>query len=251
MNRAAHDELRAFEDEHAWFRGRRAAVAPHVRRGLARGGAGVVLDVGCGTGANSAWLSQRAGRRLIVGLEPEPYALELARRRGLAVHFICADAARLPVASGSATLILCCDVLEHIEDDRAACRELARVLAPGGLLVATVPTGPGLWSQHDLALGHRRRYRRGELEQRLREAGLAIDACHGFNLALWPVIWAVRRFRRSARTGTDDSAPTTDFMKLPAPINAALAFWLSIESALLRALRVRFGVSIVVRARRP
>ena len=250
MKRAAYDELRAFEDRHWWFRGRRSAIAAHVQRALARFENGFVLDVGCGTGANIAWLAQRTNPRQLIGLEFDGHALELARERGLEVHFVHADAARLPVASASANLIVCCDVLEHIEDDAAACSELARVLTRGGTLVATVPAGQGLWSVHDQALGHRRRYARGELEQRLRNAGFSIEASHGFNVALWPLIWALRRRRWLARSSAQDSAPTSDFRTLPAPINAALAAWLAFESLVVRTLGIRAGVSFVVRARR-
>lgn len=250
MNRAAYDELRALEDTHWWFRGRRSAVRAHVDLGLARTATGAVLDVGSGTGANLAWLARRADPRRPLGLEPEAHALELARGRGAQLRLVRADAARLPLAGACAALILCCDVLEHLDDDRAACAELARVLAPGGTLVVTVPAGPGLWSQHDLALGHRRRYARGELETRLQEAGFEIEARHGFNLALWPLVWLVRRWRRNAAAGAQSAEPSTDFFRLPRPLNAALAAWLWIESGCARTLGLRGGVSLVVRARR-
>ncbi len=250
VNRAAYDELRALEDGHWWFLGRRSAITAHVTRALARAGQGFVLDVGCGTGANVAWLAQRTDPTRVVGLELDSYALALARGRDPKVHLVRADATHVPIVSGAASVVLCCDVLEHVEDDAAACRELARVLGKGGTLIATVPAGPGLWSLHDQALGHRRRYSRGELEQRLRAAGFVIETSHGFNLALWPVVWAVRRWRRHARSDSENSAPTSDFRTLPAPINAVLAGWLSLESIVVRAIGVRAGVSLVVRARR-
>ena len=250
MNRAAYDELRELEDAHWWFRGRRAAIAKHVDWGLGRVGDAAILDVGCGTGANLAFLARRTDSTRLIGLDPEAHALELARERGLALQLVRADAAHLPIATGRAAMIVCCDVLEHLDDDAAACRELARVLRPGGTLVVTVPAGPGLWSVHDQALGHRRRYARGELEERLRAAGFDLEACHGFNLALSPLVWLVRRWRRNSRANAASAAPTTDFTSLPRPINAALAAWLAIESRCCRAFGLRAGVSLVVRARR-
>ncbi|HTF88982.1 MAG TPA: class I SAM-dependent methyltransferase [Planctomycetota bacterium] len=250
MKRAAFDEMRALEDGHWWFRARRDAIAAHVDRALARPQPGAVLDVGCGTGANLVWLSRRAPSARLVGVEFDAHALELARGRQLGVPLVQADATHLPFPPASASCVVCCDVLEHIEDDAAACRELARVLIPGGILVATVPACPSLWSLHDQAASHRRRYSGGELEQRLREAGFAIEASHGFNLASWPLVWAIRRWRWHSSSAAERAAPTSDFRTLPAPLNACLVGWLAFESALLRTTGIRAGVSLVIRARR-
>ncbi len=250
MNREAFDELRAFEDQHWWFRSRRAAIREHVDLGLARSPTGAIVDVGCGTGANLAWLAQRTERSRLIGLEPDAHALKLAQQRELSVCLLRADAARLPLATACAAMIVCCDVLEHIDDDSAACRELFRVLAPGGTLVVTVPAGHSLWSAHDLALGHRRRYARGVLQGRLASAGFEIEAQHGFILALWPLVWIVRRWRRNSDSEKAGAAPSSDFVELPSPINAALVGWLGFESLAIRLLRWRSGVSLVVRARK-
>lgn len=250
MNREAFEELRAFEDRHWWFRGRRAAIREHVDLGLARSPTGAVVDVGCGTGANLAWLAERTQSSRLIGLEPDAHALELASQRGLCVCLLRADASRLPLATACAALIVCCDVLEHIDDDSAACRELFRVLAPGGTLVVTVPAGPSLWSAHDLALGHRRRYGREVLERRLAAAGFEIETRHGFILAFWPLVWIVRRWRRNSDSEKVNATPSSDFVELPSPINAALVGWLWIESLAMRLFRCRHGVSLVVRARR-
>lgn len=82
------------------------------------------------------------------------------------------DVTRLPVDDGSAHLVVCAEVLEHVDDDAAAARELARVLQPGGLLVVTVPAGPERFDWTDRWAGHRRRYTTARLEGLLREAGL-------------------------------------------------------------------------------
>ena len=55
-------------------------------------------------------------------------------------------------------LITCLDVIEHTPDDRVTLRELHRVTRPGGYLLVTVPAYQALWSQHDVANHHFRRY---------------------------------------------------------------------------------------------
>ena len=139
-----------------------AAAAAALLRGRRRAGARL-LDAGCGTGGNLAAFGP--GR----GVDPAPEAVAACRARGLDV--VQARLEALPFDDGAFDLVLATDVLEHVDDDVAALRELRRVAAPGAVLLVTVPAHPRLWSAHDVALHHRRRYRRAELLARLRAAG--------------------------------------------------------------------------------
>ena len=94
----------------------------------------------------------------VSGLDMGLAALRHARARGLAVAR--GSAENLPVGDAQLDVVVALDVLEHLDDDRRALDEILRVLRPGGVLLATVPAYPFLWSSHDEALGHRRRYRR-------------------------------------------------------------------------------------------
>ena len=78
------------------------------------------------------------------------------------------DATRLPLAPGSLDLVVAFDVLEHIEDDKAAATGVFEALRPGGTFLVAVPADPRLWSAHDVAVGHVRRYTRPELLDLLR-----------------------------------------------------------------------------------
>src|SRR5207244_1565920 len=126
-----------------------------------------VLDAGCGTGRN---MLEFAGLGTVEGVDASPEAIEFCRRRGL-------DGVRegqiesLPYADGTVDLILATDVLEHLRDDYAALAELRRVAAPGGRLLATVPAYQWLWSQHDAAHHHFRRYTYRLLRSRLQMTG--------------------------------------------------------------------------------
>ena len=135
-------------------------------------------------------------------------------------------------------------MIEHIEDDVSAVRGLARVLAPEGVLVITVPAGQWLWSRHDERNGHYRRYDRRRLRALLEGAGLRVRRMTGFNTLLLPVVAGVRVGGRLL--GLDAAGTGVP----PSPVNAALVKLLGMESRLLRRLDLPLGVSLAVVATR-
>ena len=250
MERGAYDEMRALEDHHWWFRGKRRMLAPLIRDALGGvPGEPRVLDVGCGTGANLNAVESRFPQAKTYGLDFDEGALCYCRGRGVRAHLLQGDGARLPLRDASLDCVLALDIIEHFEDDEALLSDLLRCLRPGGELVASVPAYPRLWSPHDEFLHHKRRYRAGELQNKLRTAGFEVEQSHGFNFLLLAPI-AVVRLLKSKGSSAGSSGGGTDFFELPGPLNAALAglFW--IEEVLTRVLPVPFGVSFIVRARR-
>jgi SAM-dependent methyltransferase len=247
MEARAYDEMREIEDRHWWFRGRRRVTEPRVREALDAAPSGPVLDFGCGTGGTLASLAARTPSRRWIGFDEGEQALRLCAERGLSVALVRGTGPALPLRDASVACVLAFDAIEHCADDRALLADFARVLAPRGQLVATVPAYPSLWSQHDVALHHQRRYRAGELEERLRAAGFAVERRHGFNFLFLPLIALVRLFARRDRTNGE---ARTDFFSLPRPLETAIAssFWL--ERALLAVAPIPFGLSFVVRARK-
>ena len=228
------DEIRklcALEDRHWWYAARRAVLRREVAAfARARGGAGRALDVGAAGGGNTRVLGALGWTA--TALEHDAPAAEVARHRRQTVAR--ADAVHLPVASGTVDLVVAMDVLEHLDDDRAAMVEWVRVLAPGGRLLVTVPADPSLWSAHDVAVGHRRRYVAVELRALAVAAGAAVLDIRSWNVALRPAI----AWRRRASTGSD-------LDHVPAPLNLALRAVVEAER-LVPALRRRPGVTLVL-----
>ena len=229
----AHEvrSLAALEHTHWWYAARRSIV----RRlsGVATPGARA-LDVGAAAGGNAAVLAANGWDVTVVDLSPE--ACEIARGRGLRAAR--ADLTRLPVRDSSVDLVLAYDVLEHIEDDGRAAREIARVLRPGGRLLAAVPAGPDLWSAHDVAVGHQRRYTRPAFVTLLTAAGLAVEDVGYWNVVLRPVV----RLRRRSASGSD-LAPVAR------PVNAALRALVEAEWRVPALRRLR-GVTLLAEARK-
>lgn len=231
----------ALEDSYWWFVGRHElsadllAAAEPGRIDLR------ILDLGCGTGAMSARL-RRFGT--VVSADFSPLALDFCRRRGL-TRLCAADAMRLPFASGSFDAVVALDVMEHLPDDAACAAEIRRVLRPGGHLVATVPAYQFLWSAHDIALMHYRRYTVAGLRRLVIGAGLSPRRLSYAMTLLFPIVWAVRRATR------ESGEPKASLVPVPAPVNALLVAALRAENALLRAVRLPFGVTVCCLARRP
>jgi glycosyltransferase involved in cell wall biosynthesis len=85
---------------------------------------------------------------------------------------------------------ICLNVVEHVEHDVAALRNIRSALAPGGRALILVPNDPRLYSSLDEVLGHRRRYGREQLETCAREAGFEVERILAFNRLGW-VAWIV------------------------------------------------------------
>lgn len=222
----------ALEYRHWWYAARRALV----RRTVRDWPAGRAIDVGCGMGGNTAVLRELGWRA--VGVEYTDTGADIAAGRGIPV--VQGDGRVLPIADASVDLVLSTDAWEHIDDDRAVARETVRVLRPGGRALIAVPAGMALWSGHDVALGHVRRYERQQLADLATGAGLVIDDLRSWNVLLRPVVRARRRTKHAAQSEMEEVHPV---------LNAGLRTTLALE----RALPVGRlpGVSLVLLAHRP
>jgi SAM-dependent methyltransferase len=233
-----YEVMHTHELRHWWFRGRRRVLID-LLRGIAgpRAGSLRILDYGCGTGGNT---SAYASLGKVVGIEPEAAAVRLARERGGA-QYCRTNGTQLPFRRGAFDAVVASDVLEHIEDDLAAVSEIARVLGPGGGAIISVPAHPWLFSEHDAALHHFRRYSKAMLRDVLERGGLRIRRLSYWNAALFPAI-CLHRLWGKRRSGRE---PRSDTRSAPWLINEGLAALLAAETAVLRHAPLPWGVSLV------
>ncbi len=233
------------EDFYFWHVGRREIL----KEAIFRSGIGVknlnILDVGCGTGGNIILLKE-FGR--VTGLDSSEEALKFAKGRGF-TQLIQANATKLPLPDNAFDLVSVLDALEHIKDDSGVIREARRVLRPGGLLLITVPAYQWLWSQHDEAIHHVRRYAKKELIKKLKESGFEIvESTYFVTLALPVTIYRKLRdkiFRKK------HAPPQIYDVVFPAPINTILLFILRCEKLIIRFFSLPFGTSIMAVAKKP
>ncbi|GAB2749022.1 methyltransferase [Terrabacter sp. 28] len=194
-------KLAELEDDHWWYRERRHLLAKAIS-GLTPGRA---LDIGAAGGGNTRVLREHGWDA--VALEYGADGAEVAKGRGLPT--LRSDATKLPLADDSLELVMAFDLLEHLHDDDAAVAEVHRVLKPGGTYLVAVPADPKLWSSHDEAVDHVRRYTRDGLLSLLERGGFEIKDVRSWNVLLRPVV-AMRR-KVSSGSDLDDLHPIVNF----------------------------------------
>lgn len=226
------------EDHYWWFRGRRALVLRLLRHYRIWCAGDRILDVGCGTGATLAALSAVAAP---VGLDTSMTALRFCRSRD-PLPLVEARSIEIPFRDGSFHAVLALDLMEHVEDDGGTLRELERVCRPGGIVLITVPAFGFLWSEHDEALHHLRRYRARDIRDRMREAGIEVlNLSYVVSFLFLPIAL----YRLAGRLVGSRGKPETTLKRVPGPVNQLLYWVLRLEAHLVPTLRFPFGVSIV------
>jgi SAM-dependent methyltransferase len=238
MDRDYELQTHRAEDRHWWYRGRRTVIEEVLAR-LELPNTSRILDAGCGSGRNMVELARRG---TVVGLELSPTSVELARARGCG-EVVEGSLLAMPFADGGFDLAVCLDVIEHLEDDIGAMRELRRTVAPGGALLVTVPAYQWLWSGHDVINHHHRRYTRRSMRAVAEQAGWRQVSTTYFNSLLLPVAILLRVLDRVNRRTTESSL---DLWVPPEPLNRLLELPLSLEAWLIRrGGRIPVGLSLL------
>lgn len=252
MKHEEYERMYRFEDRYWWFIARRHLILTLLGRHYSPDGRLRILDIGCGTGA---MLDELAPFGQVVGADFSPEALQFCVARGVRASLSRADVRRLPFADASFDVVTAMDIIEHIDDDKAAASEIFRVLKPGGRLLVSVPAFPSLWSEHDEALHHYRRYTSPRLKDLFQRVGLSVDKLSYTVTSLFPLIWAYRQINNligsllpKRRVGGEKKANLVPFV---APVNAALLGLSRWETGLVSRLDLPFGVSVVCAARKP
>lgn len=227
------------EDHHWWFQSRLLMTEGLLRNGILPQlpERPAMLDLGCGTGL---FLERRRERFETYGADFSAQALAFSRQRGLK-RLSRADATALPFADHSFDLVTAFDLIEHVADDRALVQEVHRVLRPGGMLLATVPAHPMLWSGHDVSLHHHRRYQRAEFRALFEPTCWEQRRQTSCFTMVFPVAAAVRLGRRLLGSTRAEA----DSIPLPGPINNLLIFLHRFEAAWLARFNLPIGVSLL------
>ncbi len=224
------------EESYWWFVSRRKLIEEFIKI-LTIGKQYIVLDVGCGTGANTVMI-QKYGK--VIGLDISVNALEKARSRDIR-DLVLGSALELPIRNESIDIIVATDVIEHLKDDTKALKEFYRVLKPNGHVIITVPAYNFLWSEHDIALGHYRRYTSNMIYRCAKNVGFKVIKLSYSFFLLFPLAVFMRILRKKV-----SNEPKALIPNIPYWLNVFLVKFQTLENSLLKYINFPFGLSIFI-----
>lgn len=202
-----------------------------------------IADIGCGTGIMLEYLSE-AGE--IFGIDSSPEAIKFCKQRGIS-NVQVEDATSSSFKDNSFDLVTAFGLIEHVSDDRSLLAELKRICRPCGRILLFTSAFKCLWSEHDEANEHVRRYSFNELKQKIEEQGLAIIKMSYFNLLMFFPMWIVAKIenlaKRVRRKKTEE--PQRFLFELPGFISAVLISLLKLEGWFFKRTDLPFGVNII------
>ncbi len=234
MEKKEYDKLR--EEEESWyFASRRYFFSDILEKFYSKKNKLTILDLGCGSGQMFKILG-KYGR--IAGLEPSLYALNYAPKNGFKV---CGNGTKIPFKDNIFDLATAFGVLEHIENEKDTLKELSRVLKKNGSLIVEVPAYQFLWSGHDVALHHQRRYTENLLTERIKSAGFEIKKSGYLFGGILPWVIRLRMLKKIFRK---EEIKTDSFEKIPSLFANRLVAVNKAESKFVKSFYMPFGVSV-------
>jgi len=246
MNSEEYAKLERLDGTHWFYVGKRRIVRHWIDRFVKLEPSDLLVDAGMGTGT---WLVEMSSQCRVLGIDDYQESLDIAIPRIEKVDgtVLKSKLDHVDLPDGIARVVTMMDVIEHLDDDAAAVREMTRITAPGGLIVITVPALMTLWSDWDVILHHRRRYGKRQFEALFDPDRLEILHCAYFNSLVLPLVWAVRFWRRlvPVRSGGQRAEERIP----PWPINAILRT-IMVWPACRKWYHPPFGVSLIAVLRR-
>ena len=244
MEQVEYEKMGEFERHYWWHRGKLNLIETMFNKYL--GGSDLKsIEMGCGTGEVMD-LAQKWGG--ITGVEISESAIEYCRGRGFN-NLVLGDITRLSndVLGTGYDLALSMDVLEHVQDDVVAMRKIHEILKPGGYFFVSVPAYKFLWSNHDEALHHKRRYHSLEIKEKLKDSGFEVlQSTHFVALLFFPIAF-VRLMSNFVRRS---AYPKSSYVKVPNFLNNLFILILKFEAHLTRFMNLPLGTTLFVVARK-
>jgi 2-polyprenyl-3-methyl-5-hydroxy-6-metoxy-1,4-benzoquinol methylase len=228
-----------------WVRSRNRLFKRIVYDNLASMGKTKFLEIGCGIGG---FIQQIAGNKNleITGSEIYLKGLLYAKKNLPNVAFIQFDVTQGLIGE-EFDLIAAFDVIEHIEDDVAAIKNINKMLHKGGSLIITVPQHKFLWSKLDEILKHKRRYSRRELVTKLQENGFDIRHVTSFLFVLFPLMLISRIFDKGRDQSHFDKVALEKRVKFSNALNWIFDLFMRIDEVLIRlGISLPFGGTLVI-----
>lgn len=231
-----YDELCKRERDDWWFVGRRKIILTFLKKYLKKKHDLKIVDIGCGAGGMIDLLGYYG---TVTGVDKNKHIVHHNKKNGRKVY--CGNLDKLNFSDNSFELVTLLEVLEHVNDDMKGLKEVYRILKPEGIFFISVPAFPILWSSHDYASHHKRRYTKKELEMKLLKSGFDILNISFFDSFLFPII-VIYRFWANL-IGKDKFK--SNFINYPPFINSFLKVIFCSEAFFLEKFNFPLGVSLL------
>lgn len=203
----------------------------------------IILEVGCSSGFLLRDLKARFANASIIGADNVRGPLDALARQVPDVPLLRFDLVKCPLPANSLDIVILLNVLEHIQEDAEALKQVMRILKPGGIVISEVPAGPHLYDVYDKVLLHWRRYNLVDLCQLLERAGFRIVKSSHLGFFIYPAFALVKKRGQHllAASPNVQKAWVAERIK-GTKSNPLLHLLMSVE--LLLGKWVRFGVGI-------
>jgi SAM-dependent methyltransferase len=247
VQRQYAEVYRELYDRHWWWRAREDRIVSALRELQLSGRNATILDVGCGDGLFFDRLREFG---IAEGVEPDTSLLRPDAPYRDRIHTRPFDETFRPGGGREYDVILMLDVLEHLPDAQGALTHALSLLAPGGIVVATVPAFQALWTNHDVINQHIVRYDRAAFFALAGAAGMRIDSARYFFHWVAPVKLATHLAER-LNSGNGRVRHPRPPRVPPWVINRTL-YWLTrLEQRLFERVSLPFGSSLLIIGGRP
>lgn len=235
------------EDTHWWFINRYKIVS-RIISDIADGARKeyVFLDIGCGTGGLLGGVSNIESINAF-GVDVSRTALNFCLKRGIS-RIAQADAMSLPFTDESIDIALSCEVMDHVTiEPEVTLKEIYRVCKKGGWFIISDVSFEFLKSEHDKVYHTKHRFNKKELYRLISDAGFKIKKISYYNFLLFPVVSAIRIFRKFINSNEETSSDLKETTRI---INWLLIKFLGIERELLKRCNLPYGSSLLCVARK-
>lgn len=238
------DNLYLQEEKHFWFIARKEFILQNTVVYIKP--EDKIIEIGAGTGNVARYLQKNGYENISVG-EMHLNGLKYAQSYGMKE---CYQFDLLDSPFENEFDVVCMfDVLEHIADDGLALQNVNKMLKGGGEIMITVPSHMWLWNRDDAIAGHKIRYTKKELVQRLEKNGFEVLSARYFFISITPLLFLRRILNKDDESKVKDEEYNSDISMNPFLSN--ILFFLSrIENKLNRFLPNLFGGSLFIIARK-
>lgn len=246
MEQTEYNKMEYFEKFYWWHKGKLFMVNTLIDLFLSsKKGSMNILEIGCGTGETLKTLEKWGN---VYGIDMSKEAIDFCKTKGFK-NVVLGDINEMDISEykNKFDLIVTLDVLEHIQDDVSTLKRMRTMLKDNGYILINVPAYKFLWSDHDEALHHKRRYHSLELTQKVKDAGFTVlKKTHFVFTTFIPIAmfkFLSNFFRRTAY-------PKDSYVMLPNIINDMLSKILYVEALAIRKISLPFGTTLCVVAKK-